>query len=217
MRLTLPMLLAFAAATLASTGCSSQEDKDHMALLEQVNTELRSQLDERDKALEAANGELRQANTTLRTQREDFEQQSAEWQTKLDSSSARGFDGIQGVTATYGPNDVTVAVEGDVLFDSGRTTLKPAAKKALQRVAEVLRSQYPGKEIIVAGHTDTDPIKKSGHKTNHHLGFERGWAVRNYLTNQGISSGEIAVMSYGPDRPMGSAKQSRRVEIVVAQ
>jgi chemotaxis protein MotB len=215
--MTLPMFLAFAAATVASTGCSSQEEKDHLTLLEQENTELRSQLDERDKALEAANGELRQANTLLRTQREDFEQQASDWQSKLDESSATAFDGIQGVTATYGPNDVTVAVEGDVLFDSGRTTLKPAAKKALQRVAQVLQGQYPGKPIIVAGHTDTDPIKKSGHKTNYHLGFERGWAVRNFLTNQGIDSGAIAVMSYGPDRPMGSSQQSRRVEIVVAQ
>ena len=81
----------------------------------------------------------------------------------------------------------------------------------------VLRSKYSGNAIIIAGHTDSDPIRKSGHKSNYHLGFERGWSVRKFLTDKGISSDEIAVMSYGPDRPMGDAQKSRRVEIVVAQ
>ncbi len=216
MRLTLTTLLTLAGVAACSTGCESQAEKDQLALLEQENTELRAQLDERDKALDAANGELRQANSSLREQQSQFEQQAADWQAQLDQRSG-GFDGIEGVSATYGPNDVTVSVEGDVLFDSGRTALKSAAKNSLARVADILRTQYPGKSIVIAGHTDTDPIKKSGHASNYHLGFERGWAVRNYLAANGVSKDDMAVMSYGPDRPMGSAQKSRRVEIVVAE
>lgn len=213
MRLTMPTLLSLAVATLISVGCDSEAEQNRLTLLEQENTELRTELDERNKALDAANGELRTANDNIRNQAEDFAQQAAAWET----TKAGSFDGITGVTATYGPNDVTIAVEGDVLFDSGRTSLKNNAKSSLNQVAQVIQSKYPGSSIIVAGHTDTDPIRKSGHKSNYHLGFERGWSVRNYLKSKGISSDDMAVMSYGPDRPMSSSKQSRRVEIVVAQ
>jgi chemotaxis protein MotB len=213
MRLTMPTLLAFAAATLTSVGCDNEAEQNRLTLLEQENTELRTQLDDRGQALDAANTELMQANKSIRQQADDFATEAATWQEQQVGS----FDNIEGVTATYGPNDVTIAVEGDVLFDSGRISLKNAAKSSLNRVIDVIRAQYPGSSIIVAGHTDTDPIRKSGHKSNYHLGFERGWAVRNYLKSKGIDGGDIAVMSYGPDRPMSSSKQSRRVEIVVAQ
>lgn len=165
--------------------------------------------------MDGANGELRSANAEVRSWKEKYS--NAEVEFASSTSPAGGFDGIAGVTATYGPNDVTVSVEGDVLFDSGRTSLKPDARSALDRVAQVLRTQYAGNAIIIAGHTDSDPIRKSGHKSNYHLGFERGWSVRKFLTEKGISSDDIAVMSYGPDRPMGNAQKSRRVEIVVAQ
>ena len=216
MRMTTLTMLALGAAAFGLTGCESQQEKDQLSLLQQENTELRTQLDERDKALDGANGELRSANDEIRTWKEKYSDAEADWQSNS-SPGTGGFDGITGVTATYGPNDVTVSVEGDVLFDSGRTSLKPAARNALDRVAQVLRSQYSGNAIIIAGHTDSDPIRKSGHKSNYHLGFERGWSVRKFLTDKGISSDEIAVMSYGPDRPMGDAQKSRRVEIVVAQ
>jgi chemotaxis protein MotB len=215
MRMTTLTMLALGATAFSLTGCESQQEKDQLSLLQQENTELRTQLDERGKALDGANGELRSANSELRDWKEKYSNAEIEWQSN--ASPTGGFDGIQGVTATYGPNDVTVSVEGDVLFDSGRTSLKPDARSALDRVAQVLRTQYAGNAIIIAGHTDSDPIRKSGHKSNYHLGFERGWSVRKFLTEKGISSDDIAVMSYGPDRPMGNAQKSRRVEIVVAQ
>ena len=215
MRMTTPTLAALALTALGTMGCDTQKE-DEVTMLRQEATELRAQLDERDKALEAANGELRQVNLMLRDQKEQYETEIANL-SAASAASAGGFDNIEGVTATYGPNDVTVSVEGDVLFDSGRTTLKAGAKRSLDRVAEVINAQYNGNSVIVAGHTDSDPIRKSGHKSNHHLGFERGYAVRDYLMKQGVDASRIAVMSYGPDRPMGSAQTSRRVEIVVAQ
>ena len=69
--------------------------------------------------------------------------------------------------------------------------------------------------IIINGHTDSDPIRKSGFKSNHHLGFERGWAVYEYLVNRGESQSRLS-SSYGPNSPLDSKKESRRVEIVVA-
>ena len=67
------------------------------------------------------------------------------------------------------------------------------------------------------GHTDSDPIRRSGHKSNYHLGFERGFAVREYLISRGIDPSNISITSYGPDQSLGSKSKSRRVEIVVAE
>ena len=64
-------------------------------------------------------------------------------------------------------------------------------------------------------HTDTDPIKKSGHKSNHHLGFERAYAVMKYLVSRGVPESSIEVCSYGPNDPKSSKSTSRRVEISV--
>jgi outer membrane protein OmpA-like peptidoglycan-associated protein len=184
-------------------------------MLKSENTELRSQLDDRDLALESANDELRNSNRNLRDHQEAFTTAQATWDAEQ-VSTADAFAGIEGVHATYGPNDVTVTVEGDVLFSSGKSTLRDGAKSSLNRVATVLKDDFSGKSIVIAGHTDADPIKKSGHKSNYHLGFERGWAVRNYLASRGVRDGQMAIISYGPDRPRGSSNKSRRVEIVVA-
>jgi chemotaxis protein MotB len=119
------------------------------------------------------------------------------------------------VTGTMGAGEVTASLDSDVLFDSGKTTLKPTARQSLDKVAAVLNSTYGGRSIRIAGHTDTDPIRKSGFKSNYHLGFERAFAVREYLISKGVPSNRIHLASFGPDLPRGSKAQSRRVEIVV--
>jgi chemotaxis protein MotB len=85
----------------------------------------------------------------------------------------------------------------------------------LDEVARVIIREYPGRSIRVAGHTDTDPIRKSGYKSNYHLGFERAYAVRDYLIQRGVPERNVYIASHGPNRALGSKQQSRRVEIVV--
>ena len=202
------------AGVLLLVGCDNNS-KDRMSLLEQENTELRDQLSERDRALEATNSDLREANRLLREQEDMYASQPVAASTGS-VSTPTAFDGIEGVSTSTSGREVTITVASDVLFDSGRTTLKKNAKRSLDQVADVLRTRYNGRPVQVIGHTDTDPIRKSGYKSNYHLGFERGWAVRKYLVDQGVTGTNMAIISFGPDRPMGSASTSRRVEIVVA-
>jgi chemotaxis protein MotB len=192
-----------AAASMTMTGCNNSL-KTENANLTSENQSLRDQLADRNKALEDCNGELRSR-----------EQQLAEMRRGGSTTGGTAFDGIAGVTGSYNAGEVTAAVEGDLLFDSGKTSLKSAAKKSLDAVAAVLNSTYGGANIRIAGHTDSDPIRKSGFKTNYHLGFERAWAVREYLISKGISAKRLSLASHGPDMPKSSKPQSRRVEIVV--
>ncbi|MDG2422895.1 MAG: OmpA family protein [Phycisphaerales bacterium] len=188
------------------TACNDAS-KSQVAMLTEENSELRDQLDERDRALDATTSDLREANRLLREQQELM---------TVTTVSGNPFEGIEGVSTTIDGDEVTVSMEGDILFDSGRTSLRKPAKSSLQQIATVLNDDYDGKMIVIAGHTDTDPIRKSGFKSNYHLGFERGWAVYEYLTSRGVDPDRIAVSSYGPNDPLGTKKASRRVEIVVA-
>jgi outer membrane protein OmpA-like peptidoglycan-associated protein len=183
-------------------GCASDLERQ-VGLLTQENEDLRVQLAGRNDDLAQTRQELRDKESEL----------AGLHQAPL--AQVTGFEQIPGVTASVSGGEVTVAVESDVLFDSGKTSLKAAAKSSLSSVVSVLNRSYDGRGIRVEGHTDTDPIRKSGHKSNYHLGFERAYAVREYLIKQGVDEGRIALSSYGPHRPLGSKPASRRVEIVV--
>lgn len=207
--------LGAVAGFLLLAGCNTNS-KDRMSLLEQENTELRDQLTERDRALEAANTDLREANRLIREQESAYASQPATTSAST-VSTPTAFDGIEGVSTSISGREVTVTVSSDVLFDSGRTSLKKNAKQSLDQVADVLRTRYTGRPVQVIGHTDTDPIRKSGYKSNYHLGFERGYSVRDYLISRGVDSEMVSISSFGPDASLDTKNRSRRVEIVVAE
>ena len=184
-------------------GCSSDLERQ-MTLLSQENADLRQQLTGRSDDLALTREELRASERAL-----------AEQEGQQPLAQVTGFEQIPGVTASVSNGEVTVAVASDVLFDSGKVTLKTVAKGSLNSVVSVLNRSYAGRSLRIEGHTDDDPIRKSGHKSNYHLGFERAWAVREYLIDKGVEQERIALSSYGPSRPLGSKAANRRVEIVV--
>ena len=62
-----------------------------------------------------------------------------------------------------------IALDSDVLFDSGKTSIKPAGQTALARVAQVLAG-ITDRKYQVAGHTDDVPI--------HTARFPSNWSCR---------------------------------------
>jgi flagellar motor protein MotB len=112
---------------------------------------------------------------------------------------------------------VTVRVPGDVLFDPGQATIRSGAKTTLDKVAAALKSQYPGKQIRVEGHTDADPIRVSKWKSNQELSEARAAAVKQYLASKGVEASSLTTHGFGADKPKSKTDKSlnRRVEIVV--
>jgi outer membrane protein OmpA-like peptidoglycan-associated protein len=105
----------------------------------------------------------------------------------------------------------------DVLFDTGKYTLKPGAREKLSKVAGILIA-YPGLNIAVGGYTDnvgTDQL-------NQGLSEQRAGAVRDYLVQQGVSTNFITAQGFGNTLPVASNQNSagrqenRRVELVVS-
>ena len=201
-------LLALVAATTL-VGCkNNQQTVDELTT---ENESLRKQLDDRNAALESAERERQAAIARA----DDADKSKGAASTAPAGDKNFTFAGIDGVSASQIGNELHVSIEGDVLFDSGKAGLKETAKKSLDKVAAILKEKYPGKYIRVAGFTDTDPIKKSAFKNNYYLGFDRAYSVREYIITKGLDGKVISLSSFGPDVPLKTKAQSRRVEVIV--
>ena len=191
------------------TGC--QELQQENSLLVEENQTLRTQLSTRNSALDDANSQLREKEALVADLNREAE--LAGMLEPIETTDP--FAGIEGVTGTIDAGEITATIEGDLLFSSGSASLKTAAKSSLDTVVQTIASEYPGRSIRISGHTDTDKIKKSPFKSNYHLGFERAWAVRNYIISRGINENLIHVASFGASHAQSTKARSRRVEIAI--
>lgn len=107
----------------------------------------------------------------------------------------------------------------DVLFDTGKATLKPGAREKLSKLAGILIA-YPGAyQIEIEGHTDSVGSDES----NLSLSRGRAESVRDYLVQNGIKSERvIAARGFGESKPVADNETAagrqvnRRVEIIIA-
>ena len=207
-RRRLSSLVVSGVCLLGLVGCNTVPREDYDAAVAE-SSQLRSDL---------AGARERLASANNRSQ--GLEQDLLMAQSELDQAIAAGttgFEGIDGTSISSRGADVVVGVAGDVLFDSGKTTLKGSSKSTLDRIANVLDSQYAGRTIRIEGHTDSDPIRKSAWKTNERLSAERAMSVEAYLVSKGIDNNRVYSAALGSSHPRGSKAQSRRVEIVIIQ
>jgi outer membrane protein OmpA-like peptidoglycan-associated protein len=105
----------------------------------------------------------------------------------------------------------------DVLFDTGKYSLKPGAREKLAKVAGILLA-YPGLNIEVGGYTDN----VGGDAMNQTLSENRAGSVRDYLVNQGVATNSVSAKGFGNTLPVATndnssgRQQNRRVELLVS-
>jgi outer membrane protein OmpA-like peptidoglycan-associated protein len=105
----------------------------------------------------------------------------------------------------------------DVLFDTGKYSLKPGAREKLAKVAGILLA-YPGLNIEVGGYTDN----VGGDAMNQKLSENRADSVRSYLIEQGVVTDSVSAKGFGNSLPVASndnasgRQENRRVELVVS-
>src|SRR6202166_3131155 len=80
----------------------------------------------------------------------------------------------------------------DVLFDSGKYSLKPGAREKLAKVSGIILA-HPGLNLQIEGHTDS----VGGDDYNQHLSEQRAYSVRDYLVAQGLSGETISAHGLG--------------------
>lgn len=105
----------------------------------------------------------------------------------------------------------------DVLFDTGRYSLKSGAREKLAKVAGILLA-YPSLNIAVGGYTDN----VGGDDMNQKLSENRAGSVRDYLVQQGVAANSVSASGFGNSSPVTSndnaagRQENRRVELVVS-
>ena len=105
----------------------------------------------------------------------------------------------------------------DVLFDSGKYTLRPLAREKLAKISGIVLA-YPTLRLAVEGNTDSVGTEMF----NQQLSEQRAQGVRTYLTQQGVPESSTTAAGFGKSRPIASnetsegRQQNRRVELVVS-
>ena len=149
---------------------------------------------------------------TLKAQKnvQDAEAEKAALRTKLSEQ-------LNSILQTRDSARGLIVSMSDVLFDTGKYSLKPGAREKLAKVAGILLA-YPGLNIEVGGYTDN----VGGDAMNQTLSENRAGSVRDYLVQEGVSTGSVSSRGFGNTLPVASnensagRQQNRRVELLVS-
>jgi outer membrane protein OmpA-like peptidoglycan-associated protein len=107
---------------------------------------------------------------------------------------------------------------GDVLFDTGGSTLKSGAYGSIDRLAEVLRAQA-GRRVLIEGHTDN----VGSDQNNQSLSERRAQSVQAALAQRGVALSQITSLGKGENFPIASndndsgRQSNRRVEMIFTE
>lgn len=181
-----------------------------------MNAKLRAELEARNRDIDALNARLAgiDFNPVALDRATDsaLQQLAAQFPDVLTYDSARGM----------------LRFTSDVTFASGNYVLTDAGARAVREFARILVStpaagQY---DILVAGHTDTQPVTlRDGRKfsNNGELSAFRALSVRDAMVSGGIEPHRVGALAYGETRPAiqnaanGNTPQNRRVEVYLTK
>lgn len=182
-----------------------------VANLTEQNAQLRAQLDELNRRYSEAVGRIGSGPALPQALTNELTAFAAQ------NADLVEFDPIKGI----------VKFKSDVTFAPGDATLTTAARDVIGRFSSILNS--PGAasyELLIAGHTDNDPVSnprtiQAGHKDNWYLSAHRAISVKDALTRMNVSPRRIGVVGYADQRPVASNATSagkaanRRVEVLI--
>ena len=190
--------------------------------LQHQNAQMRNDLLQTENRADTAEARASSAEQLLSMKVQPETQPAAAPEQTFDARSFVGaFEGIQGVRVETNGSGATIVLASDVSFGSGRTDLSTKAQSTLKRVAVALKGAAGVGQVRIEGHTDSQPIKKSGFASNEELSLARARNVEKFLLHQGVSGAVMSVEGYGEAKPIASnttktgRASNRRVEIVI--
>jgi outer membrane protein OmpA-like peptidoglycan-associated protein len=130
---------------------------------------------------------------------------------------ARLLQQFNAILVTHDTARGLVVNMSDVLFDSGKFTLRPLAREKLAKISGIVLA-YPSLRLAIEGNTDSIGTESY----NQDLSERRAQGVRSYLTQQGVPESSTSAAGFGKNQPIASnttaegRQQNRRVELVVS-
>lgn len=207
-------LVVFSLVVFSLSGCSYIEKARRTDALVAENADLRDKIarlqkektNEVQQVYEEKDRELSELERAKRELEESLKKEIGEYRAKLEMTE-------RGLVITF---------VSEVFFDSGKDMIKADGKLSLDKVAEVLNRDVPNSQVAVEGHTDNDPIKYSGWKSNWELSSARALAVVHYLVEESkVEPKRLSANGYGEYQPVAAndslenKQKNRRVEIVI--
>lgn len=173
---------------------------------------VKASLADREKALEDYKARAHQ----LELIKERFEKLKA----KLDALTKLGL------AVNVRHNRMVISLPGDVLFDSGRETLKKDGKDILLKVAAIIKAdpQLVSRDYAVGGHTDNKPLAHGPFKDNWGLSLMRAREVLVFLIDPaqgGLPVQHWSAAGFSDTDPVANnatddgRQKNRRCELVV--
>lgn len=211
-------------------------------------TAYRDVLDKRDEQLDNLKAEIRKLTNQSLSQQElldgtlqSKEAQIAELDTLIKSfqmaitaqeqEMERLIGKVAGDLYDYSNDDVNMYVRkglghinlsDKLLFKKGTTKLTSKGYEVLEIIAQILY-QYPRMDILVLGHTDSQPVRNKNLKDNWDLSVLRATPIVRTLTKEyGLNPNQVTAGGKGDSKPSTSndssegRAQNRRTEIVIS-
>jgi chemotaxis protein MotB len=186
--------------------------EQQLAAMGAQTAKLELSLDEQHKALEAYKARARQLEAIKA--RFEMLRKKLEELTRL------------GLAVHIHRNRMVISLPGDVLFDTGKDTLRKDGEEILGKVATVIRNDahLVNRDYQVAGHTDTAPLKGPPFHDNWGLSVMRARSVLVFLV---ASKGSIlpkqhwSAAGFGDTDPIANnatkegQQKNRRCDIIV--
>jgi chemotaxis protein MotB len=205
----------------------------HVADLKKENGLLKGEnetLNQNVKSLQDQIAALEEKNVALHSEAEALERQRKAEVEEMRGTYQNLLENMKGeiakgeITITQLRGKLKVNMLDEILFDSGKTTVKPQGIEVLERVGSILLN-VKDRAISIEGHTDNVPIGAELSKrypTNWELSAVRATTVARYLQEKiGIDPGLLSAIGYGEYQPVASNEseegqaKNRRIEIVL--
>ncbi len=190
------------------TGCARQKE------LERVNSEQAATIVSLNDDLAKLNEQL----SALNKAKDDLAKTRADLEKRLKDELVGGD-----ITLSMQDRGLVLTVLDRVLFDSGKASIKETAMQTLDKVSDIINRDTKEHIIYVDGHTDDEPIRYSGWKSNWELSTARATEVIHYLVESGsMNPKKLVASGYGEYHPVAvndneeGKQKNRRVEIVIS-
>ena len=229
-------------STHAKTVGELKAARAHEAELEKEVTNLKTKLDATQKSLDegmALNGSMEKRLRELGQNVDSLSKDNAEQVARLEElrkakaaadarlatfknllSKLRSMIDNGQLKVVIRDGRMIIALPNDILFDSGKTSVKADGKAALEKVAQVLVT-VPDRDFLVAGHTDNVPIKTREFPSNWELSTARAVEVTRFLISKGMDGKTLAAAGFAEFDPVAANDTdtnkalNRRIEIVL--
>jgi chemotaxis protein MotB len=241
---TCTIAAAMAVSVLSSAGCGYSEDQwqAQLAKYNQLKADDDAKIADAQKKIADLTQQLKNLGVEVSSTKADLAEQQkalAEYQARahqLELIKER-FEKLKskldeltklGLVVNVRHNRMVISLPGDVLFDSGRETLKKDGKEILAKVAGVIKAdpQLLSRDYQVAGHTDNKPLTRGPFKDNWGLSLMRAREVLVFLVDPdkggGLPAEHWSATGFADTDPIAGndaddgRQKNRRCELIVS-